>query len=106
MTALVQKSFIMFILLTCFVGRIAVYALPAQKLLLETLKKSDREKSEKSESTDTEDKLDEKVKLNDLINVHYNDLDFATDTSQRLIIFSGEFNLTSRHLQTLEYPPK
>lgn len=106
MTALVQKSYIMLILLTCFVGRIAVYALPAQKLLLETLKKSDREKSEKSDSADSEDKLEEKVKLNDLIATHPNDHEFARNSAQKLNIFPGEFNLISCYLQTLEYPPK
>ena len=83
-----------------------VYAIPVQKAAKEIIKKNTTNEEEKSESSEKQSNLEEKVKLADL---HLNkDLgcDFTALTMANSNSFFGNFILTYCHLQVPEQPPK
>ncbi|WP_231427462.1 hypothetical protein [Pedobacter sp. Leaf250] len=106
MATLYQRFFILLILLLAFAGRSVVYAFPVQKVAKEIIHKSNSNEAEKSESSEKQNTLEEKVKLADL---HLNK-DLGFDFTKIDIInshsFNGNFLLAYCHLQVPEQPPK
>ncbi|RZK21636.1 MAG: hypothetical protein EOO86_00495 [Pedobacter sp.] len=106
METLYQRFFIVLLLLLAFASRIVVYAIPVQKVAKEIIQKNTINEAEKSESSEKQNNLEEKVKLADL---HLNkDLryDFTTLPFYNTHSFSGSFILAYCHLQVPEQPPK
>lgn len=106
MASFFQRTFIVFILLVAFAGRIAIYALPAQKLSKSIVKENNAEKSEKPESSEKENQLEEKVKLADLFISGLSKFEFIKLSNSGSSSFTGIFDLAHCHLQIPEQPPK
>ncbi|MFD2286517.1 hypothetical protein GJU39_01140 [Pedobacter petrophilus] len=106
MPALYQRFFIVLILLTVFTGRIFIYAMPLPKATKEVLKTQNSDLSEKSESNEKQNQLEEKDKPSDLLFTPMSDLDFDGFYYSGNSRFPGTFNLTHCYLQIPEQPPK
>jgi len=106
MTSLYQRFFIVLILLTVFTGRIFISAMPLVKISKEIYKNDANDHSEKSESSEKQNQLEEKDKPSDLLFTGINNFDFGylhdLDKGQ----FSDRFNLAHCHVQIPEQPPK
>lgn len=106
MAPLYQRFLILVFLVIAFAGRIVVYAIPIQKSPVEVLKQNTVNNSEKSDSSDEENKLEAKVKLTDLILMRLSNFDFFESSDTKCNLFSRKFNLIYCHLQIPEQPPK
>ena len=105
MAPLYQRILIATLIIIAFAGRIAISAMPTQKVLQEVLKENTN-KSENSDTDQNDEQLEEKVKMEDLINNGLTQIDFLNIASAKTRLFSGNYNLVKCYLQTLEYPPK
>lgn len=105
MAPLYQKILIVTLIIIAFAGRFAISAMPIQKISKEVLKEN-TSKSEKSDTDQNDEQLEEKVKIEDLINNGLTNIDFLSIASAKIRLFSGSYNLVKCYLQTLEYPPK
>ena len=103
MLALQQKLVIMLILLLAFAGRIAVASFPALKKPQEISKTISNEKSESSEK---ENQLEEKVKLADALIPSHISSHFRNSYQLKSNLFADSFNLTYCHLSIPGQPPK
>jgi len=106
MSALYQKFFIAFILLTVFTGRMVIHALPPQKTNQELTKDHTTDPTEKSESSEKQNQLTEKDKHTDLLLSGLNHIYFVNLHNQDKSQISGIFTLVNCHLQIPEQPPK
>ncbi|TCD07133.1 hypothetical protein EZ449_15195 [Pedobacter frigidisoli] len=106
MASLYQRTFLVFILLIAFAGRVVIYAMPIEKLSNQVIKENGAEKSEKPESSEKENPLEEKVKLADLFIPSLSNFEFLKSSNSKRSSFTGIFDLTHCHLQIPEQPPK
>lgn|GEM_PF-1731371 len=106
MALLYQRYFIVLLLLLAFAGRVAVYAIPVHKMSKELIQKSSSAESEKSESSEKQNQLEDKVKLADLHLNNITNFDFASSGNANQHSFAGNFLLAYCHLQIPEQPPK
>ena len=106
MTSLYQRFFIVLILLTVFTGRIFISAMPLVKISKEIYKSDANDDSEKSESSEKQNQLEEKDKPADLLFTGINNFDFGYFHNSDKGQFSGRFNLVHCHVQIPEQPPK
>ncbi len=106
MAPLYQRYFIVLLLLLAFAGRVAVYAIPVQKMSKDLIQKNSSAESEKSESSEKQNQLEDKVKLADLHLNNITNFDFASSGNANQQSFSGNFLLAYCHLQIPEQPPK
>ncbi|RDC54202.1 hypothetical protein DU508_23005 [Pedobacter chinensis] len=106
MASFYQKLFITLILLIAFTSRIVVYAMPLPKLTTEMIKEHPSENAEKSESSEKQNQLEEKIKLTDLFLDNASNVNFTYNHALKNNLYSGNFILTYCHLQVPEQPPK
>jgi cell division protein YceG involved in septum cleavage len=105
MASLNQRLLIIFILIIAFAGRIAVSAIASQKSS-QVIVKENMGKSEKPDSGENDEQMEEKMKLEDLIVHGLTNIDFMSIASTKTKLFAGDYQLLNCTLQTLEYPPK
>ncbi|MCZ4224503.1 hypothetical protein [Pedobacter rhodius] len=102
-----QRFLIVTILLIAFTGRIGIYAMPVhQKFIKDILSEHSGKKTEKTEQSDKEEPLEEKVKLADLIAPELININFLYTPELKNNFFSESFILTHCHLPIPEQPPK
>ena len=105
MASIYQRLLIVLFLLIAFAGRVAVYAITTPKSQQEVLKENGN-KTNKSCASESNEQLEEKLKLEDLaINRIFNTA-FLNITRSKTVLFASDYKLLMRSPQTLEYPPK
>lgn len=105
MVSLYQRLLIVILLLISIAGRITVYAIANPKSKLEIVKENSS-KADKYCASESNEQLEEKLKLEDLAINRLIDAAFIKIAKSKAIIFAGDYKLLKCYLHTLEYPPK